>query len=113
MLTIVREKAKFIVELIDSKKKLKEERKKYSSWKNRIEAVGSSGAVSSDNWGSSSYGATSSEQWPSSYKDRDDDDDDDDNKKKKRKKDESESSSEDDKKKKKGKKKKKKDEDEK
>ena len=74
--------------MLEDKKKFKEERKKYASWKSRIESVGSSGAISSDSWGGSSnwnsYGATSSEGWSSSK--RKDDDDDDDNKKKKKKK---------------------------
>ena len=52
---IVREKARFIVSLIDDPKKLKEERKKYEGWKGRIEGVGS-GSVSSSNYSSSSYG---------------------------------------------------------
>ena len=60
---------------------MKEERKKYSSWKSRIESVGSSGAVSSDSWGGSgwgnSYGNTSSDGW-SSRKKKDEDDDDED-----------------------------------
>jgi len=53
---------KFIVDLLQDKKKLKDERKKYSSWKNRIESVGSDfssgGTFSSDNWGGA-YGSTS------------------------------------------------------
>ena len=63
---IVREKSKFIVDLLEDKKKLKEERKKYSSWKNRIESVGSDyssgGNFSSDNWGGA-YGSTSSDAY--------------------------------------------------
>ena len=35
---IVREKSRFIVGLIEDKKKLKEERKRYSSWRSRIES---------------------------------------------------------------------------
>ena len=82
--------------MLQDKKKLKEERKKYSSWKNRIESVGSdfssSGTYSSDNWGGT-YGSTSSDAYYS--KKRDDSD------KKKKKESDDESSSEEKKKKKK------------
>ena len=87
--------------MLQDKKKLKEERKKYSSWKNRIESVGSNfssgGNYSSDNWGGT-YGATSSDSYYS--KKRSDSD------KKKKSDSEDESSSEEkDKNKKKGNKK--------
>ena len=66
--------------MLQDKKKLKEERKKYSSWKNRIESVGSDfssgGNYSSDNWGGT-YGSTSSDAYYSKKRD------DSDNKKKK------------------------------
>ena len=76
--------------MLQDKKKLKDERKKYSSWKNRIESVGSDfssgGAYSSDNWGGT-YGSTSSDAYYS--KKRDDSDN-----KKKKESDDDESSSE-------------------
>lgn len=54
------------MDLLQDKKKLKDERKKYSSWKNRIESVGSDfssgGTFSSDNWGGA-YGSTSSDAY--------------------------------------------------
>jgi hypothetical protein len=93
LIYIVREKAKFILSLLKDKKKLKEERKKYSTWKSRIESVSSSGGISSDSWGGGSnwqsYGSTSSDGWASNKKkddDEDDDDEDDDKKKEKEKK---------------------------
>ena len=52
----IREKSRFIVDLIDNPQKLKDERKKYDGWKSRIEGVGSGGAMSSSNYSSSSYG---------------------------------------------------------
>lgn len=47
---IVREKSRVIVELLEDRQKLKEERENYSKWKNRIEGVSSSGKM-----GSTSY----------------------------------------------------------
>jgi hypothetical protein len=97
---IVREKSKFIVELLEDKKKLKEERKKYSSWKNRIESVGSDyssgGTFSSDNWGGA-YGSTSSDAYYTKKSGADSDE--------KKESSDEESSSEEKKKKKKDKKK--------
>ena len=60
--------------MIDDPEKLKEERKKYSKWKGRIEGVGggvSSSSYSSSSYGSvggGSYGATSSEYYSSKPK---------------------------------------------
>ena len=74
LIHIVREKSRFIVSLIDDPEKLKEERKKYSKWKGRIEGVGggvSSSSYSSGSYGSvggGSYGATSSEYYSSKSK---------------------------------------------
>ena len=120
---IVRNKAKYIFELLTDSFKLKDEKKKFSSWKTRIEGVGS-GGVSSSSYkgkkfgkdGASFYGATSSDSYGGSisiYHDRNKDDDEDDGKKKEKdnKKESdsdsessSSSSSDDDKKKKKKKK---------
>lgn len=60
---LVREKSKVIVSLLEDRNKLKEEREKYSKWKNRIEGVsnnGRVGAVSSSDYtgNSSSYGGS-------------------------------------------------------
>jgi epsin len=112
----IREKAKYIFELVTDSFKLKDEKKKYSAWKSRIEGVGSGGSTSYSNKsnfgkdGGSYYGSTSSNSYGgtiSKYYDRnkdkkDKDKDDDDKKKKKEESDsDSESSSEDKKKKKK------------
>ena len=62
----IREKASFILELVEDTDKLEEERKNYKGWKNRIAGVSSSGgttSVSSSNYGSSSYGGVSSSQY--------------------------------------------------
>lgn len=45
--SIVREKSKTLIELIEDREKLKEERERYSKWKSRIEGVSSSGVMSS------------------------------------------------------------------
>ena len=114
---IVRNKSKYLVELLSDSFKLKDEKKKFSSWKSRIEGVASEGVSSSsyrkkkdDN---NIYGSTSSESYGGEiniYHDKhrdkkDKDKDKDDKKKKKDKKEESSdsdsSSSDDDKKKKK------------
>ena len=61
---IVRNKSKCIVELLSDSFKLRDEKKKFSSWSNRIEGVASGGITSSsykkknDN---GIYGSTSSE----------------------------------------------------
>jgi epsin len=43
----IRNKAKYLVELLSDSFKLKEEKKKFSSWKSRIEGVASGGVTSS------------------------------------------------------------------
>ena len=44
---IVRNKSKYLVELLSDSFKLKDEKKKFSSWKSRIEGVTSEGVSSS------------------------------------------------------------------
>ena len=44
---IVRNKSKYLVELLSDSFKLKDEKKKFSSWKSRIEGVASEGVSSS------------------------------------------------------------------
>ena len=55
LINIVREKSRFIVSLLENPQKLKEERKKYAGWKDRIQGVGK--GVSSSDYSSSSYGS--------------------------------------------------------
>ena len=79
-INIVRNKAKYIFELLTDSFKLKDEKKKFSSWKSRIEGVGSGGISSSSyskkgygNDGASFYGSTSSSSYGgsiSTYYDR-------------------------------------------
>ena len=44
---LVRNKSKYLVELLSDSFKLKDEKKKFSSWKSRIEGVASEGVTSS------------------------------------------------------------------
>ena len=64
----VREKAKYIFELVTDSFKLKDEKKKFASWKSRIEGVGSSESSTKKKKnfgkdGASAYGATSSSSY--------------------------------------------------
>jgi hypothetical protein len=70
IINIVRSKAKYIFELVTDSFKLKDEKKKFSAWKSRIEGVGSGGVSSSSynkksygNDGASFYGSTSSSNY--------------------------------------------------
>ena len=77
---VVRNKAKYIFELLTDSLILKDEKEKFSAWKNRIEGVGSGGVSSSlynknkfGNHGASFYGSTSSSSYVgsiSAYHDR-------------------------------------------
>ena len=44
---LVREKSRAIINLLDDKERLMEERRNYSKWKSRIEGVGSGGHMGS------------------------------------------------------------------
>ena len=103
----VREKAKHIFGLVTDSFKLKDEKKKFNSWKSRIEGVGSGSSDFSSKKknfgkdGANAYGATSSSSYGgtiSTYYDKNKDKNESSNKKKKEVKEESdsESSSEED-----------------
>ena len=112
-LIIVREKSKYIFDLLTDSFKLKEEKQKYSAWKSRIEGVGSNGSISNKSKdfgfdGINSYGSTSSDCYGgtiSTYKSKGSKGEKEKEKKEEKKKEsddeDSSSSSDDDKKKKK------------
>ena len=75
---IVRQKSQYIFDLVTDSFKLKDEQKKYASWKSRIEGVGSSNTSKKKNVGmdgANAFGATSSNNYGgtiSAYYDRND-----------------------------------------